>query len=435
MDKLVGYEKEREVTTACQDDHLSQIPHHENIELPLGQYSGEVAVPGRADPKAKSSKRSKNEAVVCSFDGRLNFLAFNQAVLKSWGYKADELIGRNLISLVSADDVPLALEAMKEIISEKTALSFESRIRHRDGNWLEISWSAYWSEFDDTIIGIAHDITKERALERRRREAVQTVSHDLRSPLTSIQFSLEMLAAGANGDLTSEALQDVRSAQNNTSQLINLVNDLLDLEKLENGSLRMHLARVSLNEVLQKASDVVRFLARRRKIELKIEPTELIVFADPERLVQVLINMLANAIKFAPEQSVVSLTSAADKGYAEVRVKDQGPGIPMKYQEEIFERFSQVRESEFNAAACGPIEAVPAYVTHSETGTGLGLAICKSIIEEHEGTIGVDSKEGDGSVFWFRVPLFQKFDKVDKRRPGRPFSKGISKQAHYKANS
>jgi PAS domain S-box-containing protein len=413
---------------------LSQIPNHENATEHLDKNAFEVA---RDDSMKKSPKRSKNEAVVCSLDGRLNFLSFNQALLKGWGYKAEDLSGHNLISLVSAEDVPLTLEAMKEIISEKTALAFESRILHRDGKWLEISWSAYWCEVENKIVGIAHDITKERALERRRREAVQTVSHDLRSPLTSIQFSLEMLAAEANGSLSCEALQDVRSAQNNTARLINLVNDLLDLEKLESGSLRMNLTRLDLYEVLQKSVDVVRFLARSRRIELKVEPTELVVFADRDRLVQVLINMIANAIKFAPEQSAVSISSLADKGYAEVRVKDEGPGIPLQYQEEIFERFSQVREYDFHMAdgAKAQNDVNPGSVAKDDTGTGLGLAICKSIIEEHEGAIGVDSEEGKGSTFWFRVPLFQKFDKVDKRRPGRPFSKNISKAAHFKASS
>lgn len=414
---------------------MSQIPNHDNGELHFSKTAGEVAVSDAASSRQKFSRRGKDKAVVCSFDGHLNFVSFNQAVAASWGYKAEELIGLNLISLVSADDVALTLEAMEDIVSEKTALAFESRIRHRDGHWLEISWSAYWQESDKKIVGIAHDITKERALERRRREAVQMVSHDLRSPLTSIQFSLEMLAAGANGDLSYEALQDVRSAQNNTSQLINLVNDLLDLEKLESGSLKMKLARVELNEVLAKAIDVVRFLARSRKIELKMEPTELLVFADSERLIQVAINMLANAIKFAPEQSAVSLSSSADKGYAEVRVKDEGPGIPRQYQEEIFERFSQVRQGDFHADDRDKVPQTTAHAGSRESGTGLGLAICKSIIEEHEGTIGVDSEEGKGSTFWFRVPLFQKYDKVDKRRPGRPFSKHVSKPANYKASS
>jgi PAS domain S-box-containing protein len=401
------------------------MPDHENIEPRFGKCALDAAV---SAPVESGRKQLRNEAVVCSLDGRLNFTSFNQAVLTGWGYEANDLLGSNLISLISAEDVGTTLDAMKDIVANKVALSFESRLRNRDGKWLDISWSAYWNESEGNIVGIAHDVSKERALERRRREAVQTVSHDLRSPLTSIQFSLEMLAAGANGSLSYDALQDVRSAQNNTAQLINLVNDLLDLEKLESGSLRMNLARVELSEVLDKAIDVVRFLARRRRIELKVEPTELVVFGDRERLVQVLINMTANAIKFAPEKSCVTVSTSADRGFAEVRVQDQGPGIPAKFQEEIFERFSQVRDPIID-------EAQIAESNRHEAGTGLGLAICKSIIEEHEGTIGVDSKEGEGSTFWFRVPLFQKYDKVDKRRPGRPFSKSVSKQANYKTSS
>src|SRR5262249_34908352 len=156
------------------------------------------------------------------------------------------------------DEVAGTLEAMKEIVSNRTGIAFENWIRHKNGNWIAISWSAYWSDTDNVIVGVAHDITAAKEVEKRRQEAVQMVSHDLRSPLTSIQFSLEMLAAGANGELSPEALEDVRIAQNNTNQLINLVNDLLDLEKIEHGVLRMNMGCSQLADIFQASLDSLR---------------------------------------------------------------------------------------------------------------------------------------------------------------------------------
>jgi PAS domain S-box-containing protein len=351
--------------------------------------------------KGKSLAKIKNEVVVCSLDRNLNFTSFSEALFSRWGYEAHELIGRSLITLVKTEDLNATLEALREIVANKIGLAFESWIRHKSGSWLAISWSAYWSDTDDRIVAIARDITAEKDLERRRQEAVQMVSHDLRSPLTSIQFSLEMLAAGANGPLPEEALEDVRIAQNNTTQLINLVNDLLDLEKIEHGVLRMNLSRVLLSEIVQCSVDAVRFLARSRKIEIKAAATDLVVFADKERIVQVIVNILSNAIKFSPESSVVTVDCQLQEGWAEVRVSDQGPGIPTQYINAIFERFKQIEGRE----------------GVGQKGAGLGLAICKSIIDGHEGRIGVHSRHEKGSTFWFRVPLFE------KRKANTPFGK------------
>jgi len=363
--------------------------------LTESEITPEVSHPAEKTP----TRKPRNEVVVCALDDNLNFTSFSESLLSSWGYEAAELIGLNIMSLLKTEEASTTLEALREILQHKTGLAFENWVRHKSGKWLAISWSAYWSDSDNKIIGVAHDITAAKELERRRQETVQMVSHDLRSPLTSIQFSLEMLAVGASGDLPEEALLDVRSAQNNTTQLINLVNDLLDLEKIEHGMLRMHSGRALLKDITQASLESMRFLARSRKIELKAAATNLVVFADKERLQQVLVNLIANAIKFSPENSTINIDYRETNGMAEVRVCDQGPGIPDECKEEIFERFKQIE---------GRQETGP-------KGTGLGLAICKSIIEGHEGEIGVESQEGKGSTFWFRVPL------AGKRETSTPF--------------
>jgi PAS domain S-box-containing protein len=362
--------------------------------------------------KRKPLAKVKSEVVVCSFDRNLNFTSFSDAVLPRWGYQPQELIGHSIIGLVRTEDLNGTLEALRELVANKTGLAFENWIRHKSGNWMAISWSAYWSDADDRVVAIARDVTAEKELEQRRQEAVQMVSHDLRSPLTSIQFSLELLAQGASGALSDEALEDVRIAQNNTTQLINLVNDLLDLEKIEHGVLRMNLERTELTEIVQAAIDNLRFLARSRRIEIEFTVNDLVVFADKDRIVQVIVNMLSNAIKFSPEGSSITVDCQIRDALAEIRVVDQGPGIPAQYQEAIFERFKQIEGRQ----------------GVGQKGAGLGLAICKSIIDGHKGQIGVQSSHGTGSTFWFRIPLFE------KRAANRPFGK-VARHLGFRAQA
>ena len=235
--------------------------------------------------------------------------------------------------------------------------------------------------------GIVRDVSESREVERLKKEFVATVSHELRTPLTSIRGSLGLLAGGVLGTLPPEAIEVVAVAERNVIRLVRLINDILDLERLDTGRIEMHFESVTLASVFERSLEAVKALADQEGIPVESAAPSGSVWADGDRLVQVLVNLLSNAVKFSPRGGVVRLSASEEGGWTNVRVTDQGRGIPPSFREAIFERFRQVEASD----------------ARQKGGSGRGLAICKSIIEQHGGSIGVESEEGRGSVFWLKL--------------------------------
>ncbi|MBX9689646.1 MAG: HAMP domain-containing histidine kinase, partial [Candidatus Obscuribacterales bacterium] len=221
-------------------------------------------------------------------------------------------------------------------------------------------------------------------------ELVSMVSHDLRTPLTSVQASLTLLSEGVMGALPARAQKELANAESNTSRLINLINDLLDIEKMEAGQLHIECRRTEVYPLFEAACEAVKAFADKQKVNIKLIDNDFDIYADGDRIIQVLINLLSNAIKFSPEQSTVTMEALCLESVVELRVIDQGRGIPETFMKNMFQRFQQVDQIDD---------------AKKKKGTGLGLAICKSLVELHSGEIGVLSVEGQGSTFWFRIPI------------------------------
>lgn len=225
---------------------------------------------------------------------------------------------------------------------------------------------------------------------KRKQEIVAMVSHDLRSPLSSVQASLSMLSEGVFGELPDRAFVEVVGAEANISRLINLINELLDFEKLDAGQLVLSRVAVRVDKIFERASDSVAALAALKKLRIDCLDSELEVYADEDRIVQVLVNLLANAIKFSPENSRVILEAlAVENEMVELTVTDEGSGIPESFRGRLFQRFQQFQDESGSAES---------------RGTGLGLANCRMLVELHGGSVGVLSEDGKGSRFWFRLP-------------------------------
>lgn len=237
---------------------------------------------------------------------------------------------------------------------------------------------------------VFHDMAEALAeAARRKQELVSMVSHDLRTPLTSVQASLTLLSEGVLGTLPPRAQKEVLNAENNTGRLINLINDLLDIEKMEAGQMRVEREMTDVQSIFDRSVEAVKALSEKQNVPVEIVNTDLDIYADGYRMIQVVVNLLSNAIKFSPAESKVTLNAleTAD-GMIELQVIDRGRGIPEKFKNTVFERFQQVELNDAKA----------------KKGTGLGLAICKALVDLHGGTIGVESEEGKGSTFWFRIP-------------------------------
>jgi PAS domain S-box-containing protein len=237
---------------------------------------------------------------------------------------------------------------------------------------------------------VARDISQSKEVERMKNEFVSTVSHELRTPLTSIRGSLGLLAGGVIGELPPRANEMITIARENTDRLIRLINDVLDLDKIEAGSLELEVERVRVRDVIDMAVDSVVGMANDQSVTIMthVENEELELEVDRDRIVQVLTNLLSNAIKFSPPESEVTLRAwAATTGIVRFEVQDRGIGIPSDKLESIFGRFQQVDSSSSRARG----------------GTGLGLAICKAIVDEHKGRIGIESTVGVGSTFYVEL--------------------------------
>jgi PAS domain S-box-containing protein len=332
------------------------------------------------------------------------------------GCTRDELIGAPFKNYFT--DPERAAAGIKRVLREKKITNYELTARARDGKMTVVSYNATtFYDRDRTLQGVfaaARDITERRHIEQMLQEKnvelesaksvaeqtverleeieqlkkgfLSTVSHELRTPLTSIRGSLGLLASGAAGPLPDHVVEVVALAERNAIRLMALIEDILDLERLETGKIELQMTRVPIASILRRAMEsLAAFGAHGVTVDAPNVSSSIDVDAD--RIVQVLVNLLSNAVKFSPPGGVVTIAVTVDGQWTEFRVIDHGRGVPAVHRRAIFERFRQVDPSD----------------AREKGGAGLGLAICKSIVEQHGGSIGVESEEGAGSTFWFRL--------------------------------
>jgi len=234
-------------------------------------------------------------------------------------------------------------------------------------------------------------------LDNLKDEFISTVSHELRTPLTSIRGALGLLSSGTIGDVDAKALNLLRIATTNTDRLIRLINDILDLERMESGRAPLQIRRCSLRDLCQQAIETMSTMADTSMVHLELVPSTVAQAAVPEalffdgdsdRILQVLTNLLSNAIKFSPEASTVRIYTDATQDSILLKVVDEGRGIPAEKLDTIFDRFQQVEPSD----------------SRQRGGTGLGLAICRSIVQQHGGSIWAQRNLGPGTTLYVMLP-------------------------------
>jgi signal transduction histidine kinase len=241
-----------------------------------------------------------------------------------------------------------------------------------------------------TEIELRLDLSARKQLERLKDELVSVVAHELRTPLTSIRGSLGLLASGSMDPASPQARRMVQIAAQNSDRLVRLINDMLDLERLESGTMELERTHVHAAVLVEEAVDSVRHAASAAGVRLESDVApELTLLADRDRVVQVLLNLLANAVKFSPRGGVVTLLAERRGEEAAFQVRDHGRGIPPEMLDVVFDRFRQVDSSD----------------AREKGGTGLGLPICRSIVQQHGGRIWAASVVGSGSTFFFTLPV------------------------------
>jgi signal transduction histidine kinase len=230
-------------------------------------------------------------------------------------------------------------------------------------------------------------------LDQAKSEFLNIASHELRTPLTSIKGSLSLVSSGVMGEADANCMRLIKIAETETDRLIRLINDLLDLAKIEAGRLPLASSWISWDELTGKTKEGLVGLALQANVTIDMEPSaHLEVYMDRDRIQQVLTNLISNAIKFSPAGSTVNVYARrSDYGDLVIHVRDTGPGLQPGDKETIFQKFRQGTNSEQGLVK----------------GTGLGLAIAKALVIEHGGEIGVDSELGHGAIFWFTLPKWR----------------------------
>lgn len=264
-------------------------------------------------------------------------------------------------------------------------------LRRRDGleREIELSFTEVSTADGSAMVATLVDVSARRAVERMKDEFVSTVSHELRTPLTAIRGSLRLLDAGMQGALPPRAADLVRIAAASTERLVRLVNDVLDVARMESGKLELTRRELELETVVRTAIDSVRGARGGDDVCVELELGDVrTVTGDSDRLVQVLVNLISNAVKFSPPSSVVYVSAARVGDATRVSVRDRGPGIAPSDRARLFERFTQLDARDARAKG----------------GSGLGLSIARGLVEAHGGRIGLDSTLGEGSTFWFELP-------------------------------
>lgn len=316
------------------------------------------------------------------------------------GLTQEESLGQGWIKALSVEDREEVFAEWQASVAAGREFAKEFRFVRPTGEvcWVHSQVSPLRSEDGIVIgyVGVNIDITNRKEVDRIKDEFVSVVSHELRTPLTSIRGSLGLLASGQLGTLQDEGQRMLDIAVANTDRLVRLINDILDIERMQSGKVAMQKQECNAADLMTQAAEAIRALAEKAAVTLSVTPQSERLWADPDQILQILTNLLSNAIKFSPRGATVWLTAEHQDGHLLVHIKDQGRGIPADKRESIFERFQQVDASD----------------AREKGGTGLGLAICRSIIHQHGGRIWAESTLGEGSTFSFTLPALNSVETI-----------------------
>lgn len=324
--------------------------------------------------------------VICCFDLSGACISVNLSCQRLWGYRPEELIGQNVFDLVAQSDRQRLAGNVRSVYGKPGPASYELKIERKDGSFADTSWSLYWSSERSWIVAVIHDITERKNQERAQAEFTAMVSHDLRSPLATVQMFLQSVEMQLWGSVSEQYRQQSLKSRQLLDHLLTVTEDLLTYEKAAATDITLERKPIELSAVIEQALFAVSGMATKREIAIDAAPCRIKFVADAERLTQVLVNLLSNAIKFSPRGGRVSIFATEDETFAIIQVADRGPGISDEEKGRIFDKFAQAQSEQAKA------------------GTGLGLAICKMIVERHGGRIGVSDAQGGGSLFWVKIP-------------------------------
>jgi PAS domain S-box-containing protein len=331
------------------------------------------------------------------------FKRLNASWEKTLGHSMEELLARPYLDFLHPDDRQRTIQQADKLGKGLDSISFENRYRCKDGSYKWLLWTATPSPERESIYAVARDITElkqtQEALVRAKEEAersnkfkdqfLSTMSHELRTPLNAVVGFSDLLTEEQYGPLNDRQKRYVSHIKTGGKHLLRLINDILDLSKIEAGRLQLAIESVPVQTAFADVIDTIRPLADKKSQTLVQHILlDLSVRADSVRFKQVLMNLLGNAIKFTPDGGKIELSAQQLGDVVRVEVRDSGPGIPPEEQQRIFEAFYRLGQT-----------------GNATEGTGLGLAITRRLVELHGGHLGIESQLGSGSCFYFTLPI------------------------------
>ncbi|MEN3793063.1 CHASE domain-containing protein [Fulvimarina sp. MAC3] len=325
------------------------------------------------------------------------WLQINASFRDLTGFDMNGLKSRRVCEIVQADDCETIASLVGSLFAGgKTHQSTEVRVEHTDGRQIWCLLSASLVRQDegsgeaDYLILQFQDINDRKEMERVKSEFVATVSHELRTPLTSIRGSLGLVLGTQAGTLAPNIEKLLRIAHSNCERLVDLINDILDIEKISSGEISLKREVHDFETLVHESVDTLETIFEKAEAKVVVETAgaDFEVEVDAHRTQQVLVNLLSNAAKFSPAGGTIRLKVEGRRDMVRFSVADEGPGVPAEFKAKIFTRFSQADSSS----------------TRAKGGTGLGLSICKAIVERMDGRVGYYNEPGSGAVFWFELP-------------------------------
>jgi PAS domain S-box-containing protein len=369
----------------------------ETVAASLGQMLARTHERGRADELYRLQEILLDSVTdgICGVDRRGLISFANPAAARLLGADSLSLVGRPVHDLlhgfapanhVCSEECPL-----RRASGRQKAAAGEDTIFRSDSTSFPAEYVltpiADQGRFSGSVLSF-RDISQRYALDRLKDEFISTVSHELRTPLTSIRGALGLLSSGMLGEMSEKATTLLRIALNNSDRLVRLINDILDLERIQSGKEPLAFRKVQLAQIVRQAIDGMAPVADEAGVQLIHDTTQIEIGADPDRLLQVMTNLLSNAVKFSPPNSTISVMLRPGTSGVTLSVIDQGRGIPADKLEAIFGRFQQVDASD----------------SRQKGGSGLGLAICRTIVQQHSGRIWAERNPVRGSTFRVFLP-------------------------------
>jgi len=325
--------------------------------------------------------------------GKVNYI--NNSAQDLFGYTPDNIIGKSInilfpISMQETVEAALEQNPIKTNHTKNKLIELEGM--HRSGNSFPIEFSlAHWNSENNThYTAIIRDITERKKMDTIKNEFISTVSHELRTPLTAISGSLSLVENGVTGGVNQKSQELINNANRNARRLANLVNDLLDTEKMASGKMRYNMQINDIADLIKKSIEINLPIANQSNITLLFsEYRHIEAYVDPDRFIQVMTNLISNAIKYSPIGDSVEITLEPINNELRIAITDHGSGVPDEFRTHIFDKFSQADSS----------------ATRKHGGTGLGLSIAKFIVEKFNGRIDYNSEPNKETTFFFFIPI------------------------------